>query len=59
MNTDDLVGQLTSAGVDEASIVRFDQKATPRHLRYLDLLRVWPMGPDAVVESDGQPQSMW
>ena len=56
MNTDDLVGQLTSAGVDEASIVRFDQKATPRHLRYLDLLRVWPMGPDAVVESDGQPQ---
>ena len=56
MNTDDLVGQLPSAGVDEASIVRFDQKATPRHLRYLDLLRVWPMGPDAVVESDGQPQ---
>lgn len=60
MNTDDLVSQLISAGVAEASIVRFDQKATPRHLRYLDLLKAGDKadatGPDALVESDGQPQ---
>ncbi|ABC33651.1 Type I restriction-modification system methyltransferase subunit [Hahella chejuensis KCTC 2396] len=60
MNTDDLVGQLISAGVAETSIVRLDQQATPRHLRYLDLLKECPkvdaMGPDVVVESGGQPQ---
>ena len=59
MNTDDLVGQLTSAGVDEASIVRFDQKATPRHLRYLDLLRVWRWGLMPLSSRTGSHRSMW
>lgn len=61
MNTDDLVRQLISEGVVESSIVRFDQEATPRHLRYLDLLKAEAKadstGPDALIESDGQPQA--
>ena len=55
----DLYEELSTAGVMTDSLVRFDESATPRHIRYLDLLSVRGDGetvlPDAVIESSGQP----
>ncbi len=55
----DLYEELNAAGVLRDSIVRLDETATPRHIRYLDLLGMsdeyGTVLPDAVVESSGQP----
>jgi len=55
----DLYEELNAAGVLPDSLVRLDETATPRHIRYLDLLggrddRKTVL-PDAVIESSGQP----
>jgi hypothetical protein len=55
----DLYEELTKAGVMPDSLVRLDEAATPRHIRYLDLLDdrddSETVLPDAVIESSGQP----
>lgn len=55
----DLYEELNAAGVLRDSIVRLDGAATPRHIRYLDLLGMsdeyGTVLPDAVIESSGQP----
>nr|MDP2190011.1 N-6 DNA methylase [Rhodoferax sp.] len=55
----DLYEELHAAGVLRDSIVRLDEAATPRHIRYLDLLgmsdQYGAVLPDAVIESSGQP----
>ena len=57
----ELYAELNAAGVMSDSIVRFDETATPRHIRYLDLLGEIESDssdtvlPDAVIESAGQP----
>lgn len=56
MTNDELIESLNKAGVVSDSVVRFDQAATPRHVRYIDLLQHNITGdllPDAVVESGG------
>ena len=59
MQSVELYEALSAAGVMPASVVRFDETATPRHIRYLDLLGVSDdtdaVLPDAVIESAGQP----
>jgi len=55
----DLYKELNTAGVIPDSVVHFDGTATPRHIRYLDLLgrsdNSDTVLPDAVIESAGQP----
>ena len=55
----DLYEELNKAGVLPESLVRLDEAATPRHIRYLDLLGgrddSETVFPDAVIESSGQP----
>jgi hypothetical protein len=57
MNIDELISSLVKSGVTSESIVRLDQEASPRHLRYIDLIGSHPgeIFPDAVIESSGQP----
>jgi len=60
MQQDDLYEELKAAGVAPGSLVRFDQVATPRHVRYMDLVGAYrdlstSALPDAVIESAGQP----
>lgn len=55
----DLYKELNAAGVLPDSLVRLDETATPRHIRYLDLVGGGDdrkkVLPDAVIESSGQP----
>ena len=57
----DLFGLLQAAGVDQDSIVSLVSPATPRHIRYVDLLQAADKGsastvlPDAVIEAAGSP----
>lgn len=57
MTVEDLITSLSESGVVPDSIVRFDQEATPRHVRYVDLLQsqAYELLPDVVIESAGQP----
>lgn len=55
---DSLQDRLTKAGVAPESAVDFRAEASPRHIRYLDLLSddgATDLLPDAVVESGGVP----
>lgn len=59
MQSVELYDELMAAGVSRESVIRFDEDATPRHIRYLDLLirsgDSDTICPDAVVESSGHP----
>lgn len=60
MTPDDLVDEITRAGVVPDTLVRFDVPIGPRHIRYVDLMRGGSIDtaellPDGVVESAGQP----
>jgi hypothetical protein len=59
MTPNELIAELTRAGVVSDSIVRFDGSLNPRHIRYVDLMQASEKSsdclPDAVVESGGQP----
>lgn len=59
MTPDDLVAEITRAGVVPDTLVRFDVPVGPRHIRYVDLMRGGSTDtellPDGVVESAGQP----
>jgi hypothetical protein len=58
MTIDELIASLKKSGLILNSVVRFDQAATPRHVRYIDLLHRKTSDellPDAVVESGGHP----
>lgn len=59
MQSVELYKSLTAAGVSLDSVVRLDEEATPRHIRYLDLLGTTidshTIYPDAVIESSGHP----
>lgn len=58
MTPHELIRSLEQSGVNAGTIVRFDVKAGPEHVRYIDLMSVNTQStylPDAVVESAGQP----
>ena len=58
MTPHELIRSLEQSGVNAETIVRFDVKAGPEHVRYIDLMSVNTQStylPDAVVESAGQP----
>ena len=55
----DLSESLRQAGVLPDSVVPLHETPGPKHIRYLDLVRIGDVGgtplPDAVIESSGQP----